>query len=381
MLRQEETEPVYRELVDALADNVVPMIVLCGVMAATGIYIWSVVPSAIIALASVSCVVTTMVKIAMILDHQRHRAAYRAAPLEKVRQHERLHAVTTIAVCVSIGAFSVAVYALPYPVLHLLPIAITFGYGAGLISRMSVRPRIAGTGILCLFIPNALATAQLGQGDVFTAFILMVFALAGLQSVAFVHATAHRAVALRLELEGLARRDPLTGVLNRLGLREAFEALAADHGQPVVVHVFDLDGFKGVNDRLGHLAGDWLLAVLAARVQASVREGTIVARTGGDEFVVVQRGDAAAGQALARRIHEQLTRPCDMGQGEAISIGLSLGYAVGMMPETRLETLIQQADARSYAIKRAGGGVMGPGDPALQPDIIPPPAKRLSRRA
>lgn len=382
MLQQDEPEPVYRELVDALADNVVPMVILCGMMIATGIYIWSIVPSRFVAVATMTCALATLAKIATILRHQRRRPAYRAASLETVRRHELVHAVTTIAVCLSVSLFSVAVYAQPFPVLHLLSIAITFGYSAGLIARVSIRPRIAGGGILCLVLPNALALALLGEQHVFIAFILTVFAAAGMQSVAFVYATGRRAVALRLELETLARHDPLTGLLNRLGLREAFEGLPADTGTSVVVHALDLDGFKGVNDRLGHAAGDRLLAVLAARIQACVRDGTIVARIGGDEFVVVQPGDDDAGEALARRIHEALTRPCDLGQADSVSIGLSLGYAVGRWPAVRLEALLQQADARSYAAKRAGGGICGPDGPRdASPLPVRPAGKVLSRRA
>ena len=377
-MRQEEPEPVYRELVDALADNVVPMAILCATMAAAGTYVWSIRPDPLTTAASLLCTATTFVKIVTILHHRHHRAAYRDAALDRVRWHEFVHFVTTVAVCLSIGLFSVAVYALPYPVLHLLPIAITFGYSGGLIARASVRPHIAGIAILCLIVPNMLAQMLSGEHHLFIALILMVFAAAGLQSVAFVYDTARRAVMLRLELEQLARRDPLTGLLNRLALREAFEALASGVRQPVVVHAFDLDGFKGVNDRFGHLAGDRLLALLAARIQSSIRDDTIAARIGGDEFVMVQLGDEAAAWCLARRIHDQLTRPCDVGQAEPVSVGLSLGYAVGQLPDVSLEALIQQADARSYAVKRAGGGIRGPEALVDEPAITFVPVEVLN---
>lgn len=380
-LRQREPEPVYRELVDALADNVVPMVVLCGMTIATGIHIWSITPSVPVAVASLFCAITMVVKIATIMDHQRHRARYRAASLARVRFHEAVHGATTIVVCLSISAFSVAIYALPEPELHSLPIAITFGYSAGLIARASIRPYIAGSGILCLIIPNALAMVILLPGHLFVALILGVFAIAGLQCVVFVHATVRRAVTLRLELEGLARRDPLTGLLNRLGLYEAFEAMVAGGAPSIVVHALDLDRFKRVNDRFGHLVGDELLVLVAARIEANLGAGTIAARTGGDEFVVVQPGDAAAAKALANRLHSQLTRPCDLGQSELISIGLSLGYAVGSWPDTSLDGLIQQADARSYEVKRAGGGVRGVDDGVPPPPVARPPAALVSRPA
>lgn len=381
-MRQEEPEPVYRVLVDALADNVVPMIVLCGMIVAAGIYIWWIGPSGLVPGASLLCAMTMVAKIATILDHQRHRAAYRAASLDRVRRHEVIHGITSIAVCLSVSLFAVTVYALPNPALYLLPIAISFGYSAGLIARVSIRPHIAGAAILCLVVPNALAMAVMLKGYLFIALILAVFALAGLQSVAFVYATARRAVTLRLELEGLARCDPLTGLLNRLGLREAFETLAgARNGQSVVVHALDLDGFKGVNDRLGHLAGDQLLAVIADRIQAHIPAGMIAARTGGDEFVVIHLGDETSAKRLARRLHDELTRPCDLGLADPVSVGLSLGYAVGNVPGAGMDGLIQKADARSYAVKRAGGGIRGFDVIEEPPQIAASAARRVSRRA
>lgn len=159
---------------------------------------------------------------------------------------------------------------------------------------MSIRPHIASGAILCLGVPSVSTMLWLGGEYLFVALVWTVFVGAGLQSVNFVYATARRAVTLRLDMETQARRDPLTGVANRLGLREAFDALIRSAPSAIAVHAFDLDGFKGVNDRLGHAAGDRLLVLLAARVQQCVPDSAVVARTGGDEFIVLQTGDDAA---------------------------------------------------------------------------------------
>ncbi len=377
LLRRDEPEPVYRELVDGLADNIVPMAILCGMILSGGIHILSIMPSRLVLVATICGVLSCLLKIGVILDHHHRRASYRSASLDRVRRHECVHAVTTLTVCLSISLYSVAIYRLPLVVLHLLPVAITFGYSAGLIARVSIRPNIASGAIICLGVPNALAIGARGGQYLFVAAIVAIFVAAGLQSVGYVYATARRAVTLRLQMETLARHDPLTGLLNRLGLREAFETLTSGEAGRIAVHAFDLDGFKGINDGFGHAAGDKLLTILAARIQAVVPEGTIVARVGGDEFIVVQRGGAEAAQGLAERLHMQLTQPCDLvgacdpvhgdssgpvGKASTVAVGISLGYMVGVVPHADLEDMIQQADARSYAAKRAGGGMRGPGD-------------------
>ncbi|WP_082640428.1 GGDEF domain-containing protein [Aureimonas sp. N4] len=382
--RWDEPEDVYRELVDGLAGNVVPMVILCVLLVGTGTYGFWTHPSAFVLVAMAGGVAAALVKIAMVLDHQRHRLAYRHASLDKVRRHETLHGVSTIAVSLAVSLFSVAIYSLPDPVLHLAPVCLWFGYSASLIARVSIRPHIAGAAILSLGLPSTLAIASLGTpSHLMVAVVFAVFTAAGIQSVGYVYQTARDGVALRLQLAALARRDPLTGLLNRLGLRDALAALPQGGCLAVAIHTLDLDGFKAVNDAFGHQAGDRLLAILAARVQSSVSEATIVARTGGDEFVLAQIGvnDEEAVGRLAERIHRQLTRPCDIGVARPVTVGLSLGYATGLLSQVSLDDPMHQADARSYAVKRGGGGVLGPGERVhRQPAATPSLARRAVAR-
>lgn len=357
------------------------MFVLGAMMILSGAHILSIHLSLALLIATIVSVVTISIKIGVILYHRHHRGFYHAAAMDVIRRLEIVHAVTTILVCLSVSAFSVVAYLLPEAPFHLLPICIAFGYSAGLIARVSIRPHIASGAILCLGVPSVMTMIWLGGEYLFVALIWAVFVAAGLQSVSFVYATARRAVTLRLDMEARARCDPLTGVANRLGLREAFEALVRSAPPAIAVHAFDLDGFKGVNDRLGHAAGDRLLALLAARVRQCVPDGTIVARTGGDEFVVVQTGDDEAARSLADCLHTQLTDPFDLGDGHIVALGLSLGYAIDGDGRFGLEDMIQRADARSYAAKRAGGGVRGPGDPMGDSLDTTRPIPRITRLA
>lgn len=158
-----------------------------------------------------------------------------------------------------------------------------------------------------------------------------------------------------VETEGLADRDALTPLLNRRALvREIgrIRTFAARYGSPASLVYFDLDGFKMVNDRFGHAAGDAALKTVAERLQAQVRESDIVGRMGGDEFAVilVQADRAAAeakGEALVRAIE---AAPVVFGDWTA-PLHLSFGVAE-ISPDLEPEAIVAQADAAMFAKKR-----------------------------
>ena len=157
------------------------------------------------------------------------------------------------------------------------------------------------------------------------------------------------------EVENLADRDPLTPLLNRRALvRELsrIRTFAARYGSPAALIYFDLDGFKAVNDRFGHAAGDAALRAVAERLAAQVRESDMVGRMGGDEFAVIlvqaDRGAAEAkGQALARAIEAQ---PITFGDWSA---PLHISYGVcEITPDREPEAIVAEADAAMFARKR-----------------------------
>lgn len=166
------------------------------------------------------------------------------------------------------------------------------------------------------------------------------------------------AVAMQARMAHLAQYDALTDLPNRLLLQDRAH-LAVAHarrdGRCLAVMYLDLDGFKAVNDRLGHDLGDRLLVQFAQRLKAAVRGSDTVCRQGGDEFVVLLPGlDGAEGAcSVARKILAAAASPFEIG-GEALRIGLSGGIA--MFPEhgASFEELTQHADAAMYAAKRAG---------------------------
>jgi diguanylate cyclase (GGDEF)-like protein/PAS domain S-box-containing protein len=165
--------------------------------------------------------------------------------------------------------------------------------------------------------------------------------------------------AMEEELSRLALFDPLTGAANRtLFLERLSKALRARHrsGGPVSVLVVDLDGFKDVNDRYGHQAGDQALMTVAKRLMALVRPADTVARVGGDEFVVLcHDADADAAKALAERLVGAVGEPIAVGPG-LVQVGASIGVAPADIGEPSLEALLRAADVAMYEAKRAGKG-------------------------
>jgi diguanylate cyclase (GGDEF)-like protein len=126
----------------------------------------------------------------------------------------------------------------------------------------------------------------------------------------------------------------------------------------VAVLVIDLDGFKAVNDQLGHAAGDDVIRVVGSRIAQEIRRGDIAARIGGDEFAILCRGvvDVAEAEGLAERLLASVPDVIDIG-GTRVEIGLSIGIAVaadGQRPEPL--GLIELADRMLYEAKRRGKG-------------------------
>ena len=163
------------------------------------------------------------------------------------------------------------------------------------------------------------------------------------------------------ELEAIAYIDAVTRLPNRrYGMDQLRLALArADRsGEPVFVYFIDLDGFKSVNDAFGHAIGDEFLAITAARLRAVLREGDVLARVGGDEFLAIQvtpQDDAGALRLGERLIQAASDRA--IFEGRSVAIGASIGIAKYPRDAATAKELLERADQAMYASKRAGKGV------------------------
>ncbi|AEV86465.1 response regulator receiver modulated diguanylate cyclase/phosphodiesterase with PAS/PAC sensor(s) [Actinoplanes sp. SE50] len=150
-------------------------------------------------------------------------------------------------------------------------------------------------------------------------------------------------------LHHLATRDALTGLPNRAACLDHLST-ATMSAEPLAVLFGDLDGFKPVNDRLGHAAGDELLTLVADRLRACVREGDLVSRFGGDEFVLICRGETAV-PGVSERIAAMTALPFVVA-GEEVYLGMSVGAAAGRTGD-RAEALIRRADEAMYEAKKS----------------------------
>lgn len=161
---------------------------------------------------------------------------------------------------------------------------------------------------------------------------------------------------LRLQhrLAHAAMHDETTGLPNRRLLEE--QSAATLRTRTRAVYFIDLDGFKGVNDRLGHRAGDEVLRVVADRLRAAVREGDVVARYGGDEFVAVcELEQPESAGDIAERLLGVVAEPFELAE-EVVALGASIGMTVSHPFDPRsLDRLIRDADQAMYLAKNAGG--------------------------
>jgi diguanylate cyclase (GGDEF)-like protein len=159
------------------------------------------------------------------------------------------------------------------------------------------------------------------------------------------------------QLEEMATTDKLTGLANRQAcdlLLPQAQSEARRAKTPLVAIMIDIDYFKKVNDRLGHLAGDSIIQQIARAVKSTLRESDIVCRWGGEEFLIVVKGtDAAQGQALAEKIRGAVAGGTFRYRDTAVPITISLGVASGIDGETP-DQLIARADKALYKAKDAG---------------------------
>jgi diguanylate cyclase (GGDEF)-like protein len=228
---------------------------------------------------------------------------------------------------------------------------------------------VAGRPLVVLSTTVARVALEVGKRTItwVVAALLMGFTLVLMLLVTLLNrswrnrATAHRQwLDHQRKISRLARRDSLTGLPNRLHLQRLLPRLlsrAARDGTRVALLNLDLDHFKNVNDSLGHGMGDQLLTAVAQRLRASTASHDVVARMGGDEFVIVATllPDALVVDSIAERIRDALAVPLDIG-GVTLTVAPSIGISVYPEDGTDPEQLLKHADIALYNAKDRGRG-------------------------
>lgn len=170
-----------------------------------------------------------------------------------------------------------------------------------------------------------------------------------------------RREALEAELRRLANTDALTGLASRgffAGHAEARLEAARRQRHTVTFYLFDLDRFKHINDKLGHAVGDEVLCQASQRVRQMARGADVLARIGGDEFVLMCEGDLGLGENanLGQRLVDQFKAPFAVG-GHLLEVGVSVGVASFPLHGPDLKSVLSAADVAMYAAKQRGGGL------------------------
>jgi len=228
---------------------------------------------------------------------------------------------------------------------------------AGLATRWAALPRLAMPAIAALSGFFLIAILATDHGHFRAGALQFAVVAAGTAALTLQN---HRAIVAMFRAErrarGLAMTDVLTGLPNRGGLLAQLEAMAERPRESGMALLFvDMDGFKAVNDRFGHAAGDRVLIETAARLR-SIVSPHFTCRLGGDEFVVVIEGrEIATANVTARRIADALALPFEDIAAEPIVAGASVGIAFGSA-SGEAEQVLADADRALYLAKRAGGG-------------------------
>jgi diguanylate cyclase (GGDEF)-like protein len=224
---------------------------------------------------------------------------------------------------------------------------------------------VASPGVLifaAFSVPLYRQLANMGQGLELHRFdstnvrsMYLFIAAAAVFNFGFMALVTHR---LLRRLRDLSQRDPLTGLLNRRAVEQALQRewrRWRRGGQAFVVVVLDLDHFKKINDTHGHPIGDAVLVQTAQRLLAQVRETDTVARTGGEEFLVIMPEARGAGAlAAAERLRQAIAEPPYDRAGQPLAVTVSIGLAEAGPADGDVSALLRRGDAALYEAKRSG---------------------------
>jgi diguanylate cyclase (GGDEF)-like protein len=219
-------------------------------------------------------------------------------------------------------------------------------------------PRLAGAMILLSVGPVIPGIALAHQPLLYVLLVQMPLYFVAMTSAAFrLNKMLVTVMHSKRRSDDLARHDPLTGVRNRAGFIDALDAKLVDsrNVESFALLYLDLDHFKPVNDSFGHAAGDSVLRTIAQNLRAVLPAADVIARIGGDEFVIlswdVTRDEAIA---IAERVISAITAPITLADGASVTIGVSIGIAIAPDHGNDAETLLALADAALYEAKSSG---------------------------
>ena len=361
MSRPDPTRPptdIRLKLAAALFDNLTPALIMSATFVVVGFVAIFPLEDPALDAALVLGSIAGLVRVVLLLVFRR-RVGGAMLSEGRIVGWERAYAAALYLFGACLGLFCTLAVLSGTATTRMFVVALLFAWGSGIVSRVAGRPWIAVPGLLIAVVPPIVAFTWVGELENTTiAGMLTLFTLGSFETVRYIHRALVAQMSLAHELADQARRDPLTGVGNRLLHDEVLRDALANRNQNggfVAVHHVDLDGFKTINDALGHPAGDTVLKAVAARLAGIVRDGDVTTRLGGDEFVVIQRSCGNRGEAelLARRIVRALGAPIAI-EGRNLRVGASVGVALAPGDGATPDVIRAKADAALYRAKTRG---------------------------
>ncbi len=346
-IRRELVDLLYTSLPQVMAINITALIGAGALAITTGDPGYVFIACAVL--------VNAIGRVVSLLRYKRHASRLSDAD---VIHWERVYGAGAAAFGLALGSLSFRAFQLDDAPGIWIAFGLSMSYCVGMVSRAAIRPWVVLTASAVLLSPTLIAglmRPELGYRLGAAMLVLFWFTIR--------EATRHLSTAFveRLEakhaLARQARHDFLTGLPNRAAFLDELQRASGN----IAIIAIDLDGFKPVNDRHGHHAGDDLLRQVATRLTACVASGGMAARFGGDEFMLLKPvADGTAGHdeahALARHAVQALSMPYLLTDIPVV-IGASAGLLVeaAPLPAGGLTQLLQEVDCALYAAKRAGG--------------------------
>lgn len=327
------SDSVYMEVLRTLHGTMVPILLAGLSQAIVGAITVEQTGDVVIGVLATVGVLVDTVRACEVVAFRRRAARKPPLELAEARVWGWCYALGTTATSLTVGLLAARSLVLESEVCTMMAIGIAFGFGAGIIARLSLLPFLALADLFVLGVPAiAVSFARLDMPHIGLALLIAIYVVGSFEMVRLTFNSTVDHIKLKEQFEQLARLDPMTGVFNRSLLTSELPRLIAERDDGLLaIHAIDLDHFKAANDRFGHPVGDAVLKQVAGRLKALAGPRGSVVRMGGDEFILVQpatrsRDDAVA---LAQRILDSVSASYVV-EGHDIVIGASIGVAVAL---------------------------------------------------
>ncbi|WP_374648378.1 diguanylate cyclase domain-containing protein [Rhizorhabdus sp.] len=371
--RERLSPATYIELVQSLFEYTVPALIMTLCFVCTGAYLALLSNDPVLLLLYAIGLLASSMRLLALFGFRR-RVFDPGLGLNVARSIERRFGYGYIAFAAALGLFGGWGYATVDIDQHLLIVALVFGYAAGVAATVPLRLWISLTASVLAVVPTIIAALLTpGVAHWGTGLLMALFLAGGLLSMIKRYRGAAAQISMRHLMETLARQDDLTGLPNRLVLRERFDQIVgrSDDSDLIAVHCVDINQLEPVNETYGHRAGDALLKAVAQRLRRVVRGDNLVIHLNGDDFVVIQpnMADGREAELLAQQIVSTLDKSYAVA-GEDIIITANIGYAVDLQESADLERLLASAERALRQGKRGATGISAY-DPSIAGHSLP----------